>query len=103
MNITTIEANLYEIPLPEVLTDSTHGEMRHLSVVTVIIRCDNGEEGLGYTYTVGKTGVAAILTMIERDLIPVLVGSDPRRIEYLWEKMWWQISSEKSRVKWGVV
>ena len=91
MKITAIETNLYAIPLPVVMTDSMHGEMTHFSVVTVKILCDNGAEGLGYTYTVGKTGGAAVLTMVQEDLIPILIGSDPRRIEHVWEKMWWHL------------
>ena len=56
MNISAIETHLYHIPLPTVLTDSMHGEMRHFAVVTVQVRTEDGAEGLGYTYTVGKTG-----------------------------------------------
>jgi len=89
MTIESIQARLYYIPLPEVLTDSTHGEIRHFALVTVEARGDGGEEGVGYTYTVGKTGAAAILAMIERDITPLLIGEDPRRTEHLWQKMWW--------------
>ena len=89
MKIESIETRLYYIPLPEVLSDSTRGEMRYFGLVAVEVRGDGGEEGLGYTYAVGKTGAAAIRAMIERDIAPLLIGEDPRRTEYLWGKMWW--------------
>ena len=91
MKIREIKSDHYSIPLPEVLSDSTHGLMTEFALITVRIRCDDGATGMGYTYTVGNTGGAAIHTLIERDLAPVLVGSDPRRIERLWEQMWWRL------------
>jgi L-alanine-DL-glutamate epimerase-like enolase superfamily enzyme len=67
MRLSSVEARLYHIPLPRVLTDSTHGEMRHFAVVTVQVRADDGAEGVGYTYTVGKTGGSAVLALIRSD------------------------------------
>ena len=47
MKIESMETRLYYIPLPEVLSDSTRGEMWHFGLVTVEVRGDGGEEGLG--------------------------------------------------------
>lgn len=91
MKISSVDTRLYHIPLPTVLTDSMHGQMRHFAVVTAQVRTDDGAEGLGYTYTVGKTGGSAVLALIRDDLAPVLTGADPRRIEQLWKKMWWHL------------
>lgn len=91
MKIASIETRLYHIPLPAVLTDSMHGEIRHFAVVTVQIKTDSGAEGLGYTYTVGKTGGSAVLAMLRDDLVPMLLGADPRAIERLWQQMWWRL------------
>lgn len=91
MQIDSVDCDLYFIPLPQVLTDSTHGEMRHFSLITVRIRCDDGSEGLGYTYTVGKTGGPALLALLKHDVAPLLEGEDPRGIESLWQKMWWRL------------
>ncbi len=91
MKITSIDTQLYYIPLPTVLTDSMHGEMRHFSVITVKVQTDDGAEGLGYTYTVGKTGGSAVLAMVRDDLAPTLIGEDPRCTQRLWERMWWQL------------
>lgn len=44
----------YRIPLPVVLSDSTHGDIAEFELVTVRVRDAAGTEGLGYTYTVGK-------------------------------------------------
>ena len=91
MKISSIDTRLYHIPLPNVLTDSMHGQMRHFAVVTVQLGTDEGAEGLGYTYTVGKTGGSAVLALIRDDLAPTLTGADPRRIEQLWKRMWWHL------------
>jgi len=76
----SVQARHYQIPLPKTLSDSTHGEITHFTLVTAQVRADGGQEGLGYTYTVGKTGGAAILALIEDDLAPLLIDEDPRRI-----------------------
>ncbi len=91
MQISSVETRLYHIPLPTVLTDSMHGEMRHFAIVTVQIKTDSGAEGLGYTYTVGKTGGSAVLAMLRDDLVPMLPGTDPCCIERLWAQMWWKL------------
>ena len=91
MKIEAVVCELFNIPLPQVLTDSTHGEMHHFSLVTVRVRCDDGSEGLGYTYTVGKTGGPSVLALLTHDVVPLLLAEDPRRIERLWEKMWWAL------------
>ncbi len=87
MAIAGLEVGLYRIPLPTVLSDSTHGEISHFELVTVRLRARDGAEGLGYTYTVGVGG-AAIASLIVRDLAPALVGEDESRIEALWTRMW---------------
>ena len=88
--IAAVESGCYRVPLPVVLSDSTHGEMTHFELVTVRVRDADGAEGLGYTYTVG-TGGAAIHVLVERYLAPLLEGEDADRIEPLWQKMWWAL------------
>lgn len=90
MNIASLDAGLYRIPLATTLSDSTHGSIEAFQLVTVRIRDQDGAEGLGYTYTVGKGG-AAVLSLVTRDLAPLLIGEDPRRRERLWERMWWGV------------
>ena len=86
MRIDRIETAHYRIPLPKALRDATHGEIRDFAVIVARIAAD-GLEGVGYTYTVGQTGGAAIHALIESDLKPLLTGRDPRRTEQLWQAM----------------
>ena len=88
MKIESVEAGLYRIPLHTPLSDATHGEMTAFQLVTARVRDSDGADGLGYTYTVGRGG-AAVLSLIARDLAPLLLGEDPRLRERLWERMWW--------------
>ena len=90
MPIETVETTHYRIPLPTVLTDSTHGTMSHFELVTVRIRDDEGAEGVGYTYSVNHGG-SAIRALIVDDLAPLLVGEEAGRIARLWQRMWWAV------------
>jgi L-alanine-DL-glutamate epimerase-like enolase superfamily enzyme len=87
VTIAAVEAAHYRIPLPAVLSDSTHGEIAHFELVTARLRDADGAEGVGYTYTVGA-GARAIRALLE-ELAPLLVGQDAEGIEALWQRMWW--------------
>ncbi len=88
--ITSIEPGFYRIPLPTVLTDSMHGEMRAFELNTVRIRDADGAEGVGYTFTVGRNG-AAIDTILARELPEIMENEDADEIERLWHKAWWAL------------
>lgn len=88
--ITHIDARLFQVPLPEVLTDAKHGDHTHFELVTATVHLANGVQGTGYTYTGGKGG-HAILAMIEHDLAPFLVGRDGGDIAALYEGMQWHV------------
>jgi L-alanine-DL-glutamate epimerase-like enolase superfamily enzyme len=88
--IAALDVGHYRIPLPVVLSDSTHGEITHFELVTVKLIARDGAEGTGYTYTVGAGGTA-IRALIARDLAPALLGEDEERLEALWERMWWRL------------
>ena len=91
MNLTDIRIDHYNIPLPVVLSDSTHGDISHFALVTVRITDSNGVEGMGYTYTVGNIGGSAIVSLLRDDVVPVLRTLDPRQIEAVWQKLWWHL------------
>lgn len=91
MKIESVDCDLFLIPLPRVLTDSTHGEMSHFSLVTARISASDGTVGTGYTYTVGQTGGRSVHAMLAHDVAPLLIGEDPRDTERLWERMWWAL------------
>lgn len=88
--ITNISTQLFEVPLPEVLSDAKHGDHFHFELVTTTITLANGLEGTGYTYTGGKGG-HAIKAMVEHDLAPALLGKDGSDIEGLYDFMEWHI------------
>ena len=91
MKITQIRSEHYRIPLPVVLSDSTHGDISHFGLIVTRIGTADGLEGMGYTYCVGDIGGSAILALIRDDLAPSLIGEDADRIERLWERMWWHV------------
>ena len=90
MQIHHLQADHYLIPLPTLLSDSTHGAITGFELVTVRLHDRDGAVGVGYTYTVG-TGGAAVHALLERDLAPVLAGREAERIEDLWQTMWWAL------------
>ncbi len=91
MKISRVRSDHYRIPLPVVLSDSTHGDISHFGLIVTRIETDDGQEGMGYTYCVGDIGGSAILALIRDDLAPKLIAEDARRIEQLWEQMWWHV------------
>ena len=65
--ITSIETRHYRIPLPVVMSDSTHGDISHSGLIVARVRDADGAEGVGYTYTVNDIGSRAIHALIELD------------------------------------
>ncbi|WP_026871730.1 mandelate racemase/muconate lactonizing enzyme family protein [Inquilinus limosus] len=88
--LAAIEPGFYRIPLPMVLTDSTHGEMRAFELNIVRLRDADGAEGVGYTYTVGRNG-AAIDAILVREMPEIFSGEEADDIERLWQKAWWAL------------
>lgn len=89
MKVSHVDVALYHVPLAKPLEDAIHGVQREFSLIVVRIKTDDGATGMGYTYSVGKTGGTAIATLLRDDLAPLIIGEDPRCIEHLWNKMWW--------------
>jgi L-alanine-DL-glutamate epimerase-like enolase superfamily enzyme len=52
----------------------------------VTIRCDDGAEGTGYTYTIG-TGGSSVVALLADHLAPRLVGRDPDEVEAIWKDL----------------
>ena len=91
MKITHVNTDHYRIPLPVLLSDSTHGEISHFGLITARVQSSEGVEGLGYTYCVGDVGGTAIHALMRDDLGPLLIGEDSDCIERIWERMWWHV------------
>lgn len=88
--IRALDAAAYRVPLPIVLSDSTHGDITHFELITARITDADGETGLGYTYTVDSGGMA-VHALIARYLAPIVVGTDADHIEKAWQAMWWAL------------
>lgn len=56
--------------------------------IFVEIENEDGAVGIGYAYTIG-TGGRAVVEHLRSDLLPLLPGEDPGRIEALWQKLFW--------------
>lgn len=52
----------------------------------VRIRCTDGSEGTGYSYTIG-TGGSSVMALLRDHLAPQLIGRDPARIEQIWRDL----------------
>jgi L-alanine-DL-glutamate epimerase-like enolase superfamily enzyme len=88
--IADLEARLYRVPLPEVMSDARHGDHTHFELVTVTVTTADGIEGTGYTYT-GGFGGRAILAMILHDLRPALIGQDAEAVEAIHDALQWRV------------
>ncbi|WP_377188998.1 mandelate racemase/muconate lactonizing enzyme family protein [Ruegeria meonggei] len=88
--IHSVQAQLFNVPLAEVLVDAKHGDHTFFQLITVTVRTEEGVEGVGYTYTGGKGG-HAVLAMIQHDLMPFLIGKDSNQIEVLYDAMLWHV------------
>lgn len=87
--INSVVTGFFRVPLPEILTDSMHGIMRDFELVTATIRDEDGAEGVGYTFTVGRNG-GAIANTIATEMAGVVTGLDADLIEAIWTKLWWE-------------
>jgi L-alanine-DL-glutamate epimerase-like enolase superfamily enzyme len=52
----------------------------------VRLRCDDGAEGTGYSYTIG-TGGSSVVALLSDHLAPRLLGRDPADIEAIWKDL----------------
>jgi len=52
----------------------------------VRIRCDDGSEGTGYSYTIG-TGGSSVVALLRDHLAPKLLGRDPDEVEAIWKDL----------------
>lgn len=88
--IAEVKAQLFEVPLPEVMADAKHGDHTHFQLITTTVTLEDGSEGTGYTYTGGKGG-HAIQAMVEHDLARVLIGKNGQDIEGIHDFMEWHL------------
>lgn len=82
--IKSVKIEYYQVPLAEVLCDAKHGEHTHFELILCRIYCQDGFEGVGYTYTGGKGG-RAIYSLLNDDIKHLLIGQDASNIRAIWE------------------
>ena len=90
MRITSVQTQLFNVPLDEVLVDAKHGDHHFFQLITATVTLEDGTTGTGYTYTGGKGG-SAIAAMIRDDLTPFIVGQDASDVEALYDAMQWHV------------
>jgi L-alanine-DL-glutamate epimerase-like enolase superfamily enzyme len=82
-----VETTAYLVDV-EVETERTDAVQAFLKQETVFVELttDDGNTGIGYSYTIG-TGGKAVLAMLREHLLPRLPGEDARAVEHLWHDL----------------
>src|SRR5512136_1576695 len=83
--IAAVEILQVDLAPKVVRTDAIQAFVRQETPL-VRIRCDDGIEGTGYSYTIG-TGGSSVVALIADHLAPRLVGRDPDEIEATWKTL----------------
>lgn len=52
--VKSVVAEIYNVPLAELLVDAKHGSHTHFELIVVKIETEDGSKGWGYTYTGGE-------------------------------------------------
>src|SRR5215218_7844760 len=85
MKIERVETSYYRLPL-EPMGDAGHGAIDTEELITLEIHAE-GLTGHGYAYTIGRGG-RAVKSLIDHDIVPLILGQDATDIRGLWELMW---------------
>nr|NBU35002.1 mandelate racemase/muconate lactonizing enzyme family protein [Bacteroidota bacterium] len=91
MIITNVEAFWLRCPIPkEKQHFSDYGLLTDFDMTLVVITTDTGLQGFGEAKAaVGSSGVcASIVTCVENEIKPLLVGKDARQISKIWEHIY---------------
>lgn len=91
MKITNVEAFWLRCPIPpEKQHRSDYGLLTDFDMTLVVVTTDTGLQGFGEAKAaVGSSGVcASIVTCVEKELKPLLIGKDARHISRIWEHIY---------------
>lgn len=91
MKIVSVDAAWLHCPLaPDRQHTSDFGKITSFDGVLVTVKTDDGLVGYGEAKpAVGSAGNgAALVTIIQEELRPMLLGQDPSRLSELWQKMY---------------
>src|SRR5829696_2261977 len=87
MKIVRAEAFLVDLATEVVRFDAIQQFVKQETIFEQI-ETDDGFVGTGYSYTIG-TGGNAVIALLRVDLLPHLIGQDARKVEGLWNKLFW--------------
>lgn len=85
-DIVSAEAWLCDIPVETERTDAMQSFLKQ-ETIFVRIRTASGQEGVGYSYTIG-TGGPAVLSLLRTSLLEPLLGLDAMRPEAVWQALY---------------
>lgn len=91
MKIAKIEAYWLSCPIPpEKQHRSDYGLLTDFDMALVVITTEDGRQGFGEgKAAVGSSGAcSSIVTCVEKELSPGLIGLDARNINEIWERMY---------------
>lgn len=91
MKITNVEAFWLRCPIPkEKQHFSDYGLLTNFDMTLVVVTTEDGLQGFGEAKAaVGSSGVcASIVSCVENELKPILLGKDAKNISRLWEEMY---------------
>src|SRR3982751_5543178 len=83
--IRSVEILQVDLPPKVVRTDAIQAFVTQETPI-VRLRCDDGSEGTGYTYTIG-TGGSSVIALLRDHLAPRLIGRDADEIEAIWKSL----------------
>ena len=83
--IRSVEILQVDLPPKVVRTDAIQAFVTQETPI-VRLRCDDGSEGTGYTYTIG-TGGSSVVALLRDHLAPRLIGRDADEIEAIWKSL----------------
>jgi L-alanine-DL-glutamate epimerase-like enolase superfamily enzyme len=87
VRISRVDAYLCDIEVETERTDAIQAFTKQ-ETIFVEVETTDGLVGTGYAYTIG-TGGRAVLQLLKMDLLGLLIGEDARRVEALWQKLFW--------------
>jgi L-alanine-DL-glutamate epimerase-like enolase superfamily enzyme len=85
IKIVEAAAWLVHLEVETVRTDAVQAFVKQ-ETVFVEITTDDGNNGIGYSYTIG-TGGASVLAMLREHLLPRLAGADASLVEAVWHDL----------------
>jgi L-alanine-DL-glutamate epimerase-like enolase superfamily enzyme len=83
--IVNATASLVDVEVERVRTDAVQSFVKQETII-VELATDDGNSGVGYSYTIG-TGGRAVLSLLREHLLAQLTGRDARDVEALWFDM----------------